>query len=199
MDDTDRKPERRHAPAAERNREPLLEVLRPRLGGPVLEIASGTGQHARYFTDHLDVQWQPTDLEQENLESIEAWRAGGREHLLAPKRLDVHDRPWPVSDVHTVLAVNLVHISPWSATEALFAGASEVGAAQVVTYGPYRIGGSHTSPSNERFEAWLHSLDPRYGVRNLEALAEVARLQGFALAERLAMPANNFTLVFRKA
>ncbi|MCB9669422.1 MAG: DUF938 domain-containing protein [Alphaproteobacteria bacterium] len=192
---------RRHAPATERNREPLLEVLAPRVRGRVLEVASGTGQHARYFAERLPVIWQPTDPDPANLESITAWREGGPDGLLAPFQLDVHDLDWRVGELDAVLAVNLIHISPWSATDALFAGAARhvVPGGRVLTYGPYRVDGAHTSESNERFEGWLLSLDPGFGVRDMGEVAEVAGRHGFTLAERLPMPANNFTLVFEKA
>lgn len=196
MPTPDPKSARRHAPATERNRQPLLEVLRPRVTGRVLEIASGTGQHARWFSEHLDVIWQPTDYESSNLPSIEAWREGGPAGLLAPVQLDVHARPWAVGPADTVVAINLVHISPWSATEALFEGARLHGADQVVTYGPYRIDGQQTAPSNEAFERWLKGRDPRFGVRDLADLERVAEANGYRLTERIGMPANNFTLFF---
>lgn len=188
---------RRHAPAAERNREPLLEVLRTRVGRSVLEVASGTGQHARFFTDHLDVTWQPTDVDGDALVSIAAWREGARDGFLAPHALDVHG-DWPSGPFSTVIAINLVHISPWSATQALLRGAAGVlePGGSLLLYGPYKVGGQHTAPSNARFEEWLHARDPAFGVRDVEAVEEEAHLYGLGLVEQIAMPANNFVLRF---
>ncbi len=195
---------KRRWPAPERNKEPILAVLREVMTtkGLVLELASGTGQHAVFFAEALPhLEWQPTDLDAENLASLEAYVADAAlPNLRRPLRLDVLERPWPVENATYVFAANLVHIAPWSVSEALFAGAGEVlvpGGA-LVTYGAYRIGGEHTSESNRAFDADLRARDPSWGVRDLEALEALAEQNGMELERRLAMPSNNFTLVFRR-
>lgn len=198
--------ERRVAPAAERNKVPILETLRARLprSGNLLEIASGYGQHALFLAEHLPA-WTvfPSDVARENVATIEAWR---RHHPLAnlqpPRILDVEMLPWPVREhFDAVLNINMIHISPWSATVALFEGASRVlrPGGMLLTYGPYRIAGAHTAESNASFDQRLRAMDPRFGVRDLEALEEVARAHGFELPERIAMPANNFVLCFQQS
>jgi len=195
---------KRHAPATERNRGPLLEVLRRVLADRrfVLEIASGTGQHAIHFARALPhLRWQPSDRDPEALASIEAWRAEEALPNLAPAReLDVGALPWRCAGADAVVCINLVHIAPWTATVALFAGAAGLlpAAAPLVTYGPYRFAG-RTAPSNDAFDASLRARDARWGVRDVDALSEVARRSGFALEEVVPMPANNHTLVWRRS
>lgn len=191
------------APAAERNRRPILEVLRRVLptSGTVLEIASGTGQHAAFFAEHLPaLRWQPSDAAPDALRSIESWvTEAGRENLLAPVELDVSAQTWPIASAEAALCINMIHISPWESSEALFAGAGRILAegAPLITYGPYRVNGEHTAPSNAAFDESLRSRDPRWGVRDIDALELLARKTGFALEERVAMPANNMTLIWR--
>lgn len=185
-------------PATQRNRDPLLDVLRPRLpAGTVLELASGSGEHAAWFAAALPhVTWQPTDVEDAHLASIDAWREGVP-NVLPALRLDVLGA-WPEGPYAAGFCANLVHIAPWAVAEALFAGMRRVLAPGAVfcTYGPYRVGGAHTAPSNEAFDASLRARDPAWGVRDVEALAGVAH--GFTLRERVTMPANNFVLVWGK-
>jgi len=193
-----------HAPACERNREPIVEVLRSVDGfrGDVLEIASGTGMHALFFTMALpEVRWQPTDADDGALASIAAWREDddtGR--LLEPIRLDVLSRPWPVGRADALFNANMIHISPWACTRGLFAGAAEILAegAPLVLYGPYRIDGERWAESNERFDESLRGRDPSWGVRALADVCEVAAEAGFELERRVPMPAENQTLVFRR-
>lgn len=193
----------RHAPAAERNRVPLMHVLQrilpPR--GTVLEVASGTGQHAAYFAQAFqDLVWQPTEIDPESLDSIGSWVAQtGMPNLQAPLRLDVTE-PWPVDVADVVLCVNMVHITPWACTEALLAGAGRVlpSSGQLITYGPYQVDGRHTAPSNAQFDQWLKARDPSWGVRDVGRLAAVAMQHGLMLSEQVPMPANNFVLVFAK-
>ncbi len=192
--------DRRHAPAAERNRDPILSVLGRVLPtqGRVLEIASGTGQHVVHFARKLPhLSWQPTDLDAEALASIRAYVADAKlPNLLPPLPLDVRD-PWP--DADAVVCINMIHISPLSATEALFRGAGKLPpGAPLVTYGPYTIDGEHTAPSNAAFDASLRARNPEWGVRDLSDLQDLAQRNGLALEERVAMPANNFTLVWRR-
>lgn len=199
-----------HAPATLRNREPILDILREVLpsSGCVLEVASGTGEHAAHFAPALAPRlWQPGDLDPDNLASIAAWREERPcPTLLAPLRLDVTEDPWPVETtpppepVSAVVAINLIHIAPPEATTGLMAGAGRIlpSGGLLYLYGPWRLGGRHTAPSNESFEAWLKGLDPRYGVRDLDEVIDIAKRYGLAFERRIDMPANNFSILFRR-
>ncbi|MBB5507327.1 DUF938 domain-containing protein [Paraburkholderia atlantica] len=195
---------RRHSPSAERNREPILAVLRDALParGRVLEIASGTGEHAIWFAAALPgLDWQPSDADEEARESIAAWTAhAGLANVRAPLALDVHQPDWGVDALDAVVCINMIHISPWSAARALIDGAGRrlVDGGVLYLYGPYRRGGAHTAPSNEAFEQWLKSRDPEWGVRDLEAVVALGDAAGLTCERVVAMPANNFSLVFRK-
>jgi SAM-dependent methyltransferase len=192
------------APAAERNRQPILDVLRrvlpPR--GLVLEVASGTGQHAVFFSEHLrTLRWQPSDISPDALQSIGSWVAElGRSNLLAPIELDVRWRAWPLKEADAVLSINMIHISEWETSEALFEGARRLLAsgAPLITYGPYRLHGEHTAPSNAAFDESLRSRNPNWGVRDIDELTKLAGRTGFTLKERAQMPANNMTLVWTR-
>ena len=192
------------APAAERNKGPILEVLRrvlpPR--GLVLEIGSGTGQHVVHFAKAMShLSWQPSDPDAENRRSIALWsRVEELGNVRAPLTLDVRVRPWPIDAADAVVCINVVHVSPWAATLALFDGAREALQPEGVLflYGPYRRGGRHTAPSNEKFDADLRAHDPEWGLRDIDELEEVAARAGLVLAETVDMPANNFSLVFRR-
>ncbi len=192
------------APAAERNREPILEVLGRVLpeSGTVLEIASGTGQHAAFFCERLPhLRWQPSDVSPDALRSIEAWVTElARDNLLSPVELDVVQPSWPVEAANAVVCINMIHISPWETTEGLFRGASSLldEGSPLVTYGPYRLHGRHTAPSNIAFDESLRSRDRRWGVRDVDELAALAGRMGFSLEDRVEMPANNMTLVWRR-
>jgi hypothetical protein len=192
------------APAAERNREPILEVLRRVLptSGVALEIASGTGQHAAFFSANLpSLRWQPTDRSPDALASIRSWVDGeDRHNLLPPLALDVSMPKWPIDSAAAVVCINMIHICPWETTEALFRGAREVldVGAPLVTYGPYRLHGQHTAPSNAAFDENLRSRDPRWGIRDVDSLGELAERSRFVLEERVDMPANNMSLVWRR-
>ena len=199
---------KRYAPATERNREAILAVLRDSLPdqGSVLEIASGTGQHALFFAQHLTTRfWLPTDRDVANLASIAAWREeSDAANLLPPCQLDVRDSVWPIDGsppepVSAIVNINMLHISPWSCCQALFAGAAEVltQGAVVMLYGPFKRDGLHTAPSNATFDERLRSQDPEWGVRDLEAVVEVAVEQGFACESVIEMPANNLSVVFK--
>lgn len=196
---------RRNAPATERNREPILEVLRrvvPK-GARVLEIASGTGEHATFFAANLPVaSWQPSDPDETSRASIDAWREHWSSAPVLPALdLDVTREPWPVEGATVIVCINMIHISPWEACEALMRGAGRVldPGGVLFTYGPYRRGGGHTSPSNEAFDASLRARDPHWGVRDLEAVEREAAEHGLTLEDVVPMPANNFSLVFRGA
>jgi len=193
------------SPATARNRGPILEVLRRALPetGRVLEIAAGAGEHAAHMAKALPgVEWQPTDAEPLALGSIRAWReAAGTPNLLDPRVLDVTDpADWPEDAYEAVVCINMVHISPWVATEGLMEGAARVLTlgGLLYLYGPFREGGRHTAPSNEAFDASLKARDPAWGVRDLEEVVALARRHGLALAERVGMPANNLSLLFRR-
>jgi SAM-dependent methyltransferase len=190
------------SPAVARNRDPILAVLRRVLParGTVLEIASGTGEHAVHFAAGLPhLTWQPTDPDTDALASIAAHRASAQlPNLLAPLVLDACAPSWPVTRADAVVAINMIHIAPWPAAEGLMAGAGRLLARGGVLYlyGPFKEDGRHTAPSNAAFDASLRARDPRWGVRDLDAVAALARERGLPLSERVAMPANNLSLVF---
>jgi SAM-dependent methyltransferase len=191
------------SPSVARNREPILAVLRRVLpaGGIVLEIASGTGEHAMHFAAALpELTWQPTDRDPEARRSIAARRAAAvLPNLLPPLELDAAAPSWPVERADAIVAINMIHIAPWSAAEGLMAGAARLLAPGGILYlyGPYQENGRQTAPSNAAFDASLRARDPEWGVRDVGAVAELAARHGLALAERVAMPANNLSLVFR--
>ena len=194
----------RTAPAAARNREPILLVLRGRLPRPalVLEIASGTGEHAVWFSRAIsELTWQPTDNDPEALRSIAAWRdKNGSPNLLPPMHLDAASDTWPVAHVDAVVAINMIHIAPWSATKGLIAGAKRIltQGGILFLYGPFREAGVHTADSNAAFDAGLRARDPSWGIRDLDEITELASQHGFMEPERIAMPANNLSVVFRR-
>jgi len=194
----------RSAPAAARNREPILRVLRDYLPRParVLEIASGTGEHAVWFSGALpEVTWQPTDRDPEALRSIAAWReATSLPNLLPPLPLDAAADTWPVARADAVVAINMVHIAPWAATPGLIAGAARVlsPGGVLFLYGPFREGGAHTGAGNAAFDVDLRARDPSWGIRDLDEITALANRHGFMAPERIAMPANNLSVVFRR-
>jgi SAM-dependent methyltransferase len=192
------------SPSVARNRDPILQVLRrvlPRTG-TVLEIASGTGEHAVHFAAALPhLKWQPTDHDEQALNSIAAHRAVSKlPNLLAPLRLDASAPDWPVERAAAVVAINMVHISPWRATQGLMAGAGRIlpSGGVLYLYGAYKESGVHTAPSNEAFDQDLRRRNPEWGVRDLETVVEIAGNHGLELVERIPMPANNLSVVFRK-
>jgi SAM-dependent methyltransferase len=191
------------APAAERNKGPILEVLKRVLpqAGLVVEIASGTGQHVAHFAAALpDLVWQPSDADLRVHESIHAWTAAEElTNVRAPIALDVR-QPWPLARADAVLCINMIHISPWEATLALIDGAGRVlrQGGMLFLYGPYRRFGRHTAASNAAFDASLRATDPEWGVRDLEAVEERAEAAEFRLQEIVEMPANNLSVVFQK-
>jgi len=193
---------RLHAPAVARNREPILAVLRRVLppAGLVLEVASGSGEHAAFFAAALPLlTWQPSDPDPRARASIAAFRDAGA-GLLPPLDLDVTATAWPAARVAAVVCINMIHIAPWSACEGLVAGAARAlsPGGVLYLYGPYREG-RHTAPSNEAFDADLRARDPRWGVRDLGEVTVLARRHGFVHQETVTMPANNRSVVFRRA
>lgn len=192
------------SPSVARNRDPILAVLRRVLppAGTILEIASGTGEHAMYFAAALPhLTWQPSDQDEQALRSIAAHSAmSGLPNILAPLVLDAAALEWPIVQADAVVAINMVHISPWQATQGLMAGAGRVlpPGGVLYLYGAYRENGGHTAPSNAAFDVDLRRRNPDWGVRDLEKVAELAGDHGLKLAERIPMPANNLSLVFHR-
>ncbi len=195
---------KRHAPATQRNREPILAVLRRILpaSGLLIEIAAGSGEHGAFLAPHFSgLAWQPSDIDSDNLASIDAWRTETEaDNLLPPIRLDVRERPWPVDPAAAVFCANMIHISPWDCTPALMMGAGEalVPGGTLVVYGPFMVDGAHTAPSNADFDVWLKEQNPAWGVRDLGAVADEAARAGLAHVETIPMPANNMTVIWRK-
>ena len=194
----------RSAPAALRNREPIAEVLREWLPqrGLVLEIASGTGQHAIHFAEAFPaLEWQPSDVHSDALGSIEAWRSEAKlKNVRQPVLLDALSADWPVEAADAVLSINMAHISPWGASLGLIAGAARVlpGGGPLILYGPWLKDGIETAPSNLAFDVDLKRRDPEWGLRRVEDFAAAALNSGLELADWHAMPANNLMLLFRK-
>jgi SAM-dependent methyltransferase len=193
------------APSTARNREPILQMLRTALPerGLVLEIAAGAGEHALYFAAALPgITWLPTDPDPASLASIAAWRNhAGTENLAPPLRLDACEpATWPVQAADAIVNINMIHISPWAAAEGLMAGAGQVLPEDGVLflYGPYLEDAVETAPGNIAFDASLRSRDPRWGIRRLEEVRDLAAANGLTLERRVEMPANNLSLVFRK-
>lgn len=204
-DHPDRSHGRLWAPAAARNREPILRALRPVLppSGLLLEVASGSGEHALHLARALPgLVVQPSDPDPDHRRSVDAWAATAALPNLRPALpLDAAAPDWPLPAADAVLCVNMIHIAPWAATLGLLRGASRLlpPGGPLLLYGPFRRGGAHTGPGNAAFDDSLRARDPRWGVRDLEAVAAAAAAEGLALAEVLPMPADNLVLVFRRA
>jgi hypothetical protein len=196
---------RRFAPAAARNRDPILMALRPLLPerGLVLEVASGSGEHAVHLAAALPrLVFQPSDPQPEARDSIDAWAAAsGLENLRPALAIDAAAPGWPITGADAVLCINMIHIAPWAATEGLVRGAAAIlpAGAPLILYGPYRRGGAHTAPSNAEFDASLRAQDPSWGVRDLEAVAALASGHGFGAPAVIEMPANNLVVALRRA
>lgn len=195
----------RTAPAVARNRDAILAVLRSVLpsAGEVVEVASGTGEHAVHFAAAFPgLAWRPTDRDPDALASIAAYRAeAGLANLRAPLAFDVAAEPWPVEHADAVLAINMIHISPWRSAEGLIAGAGRLlpAGGPLVLYGPFRERDRPLVPSNVEFDASLKERDPAWGIRDLDRVSALAAAHGFGPPERHEMPANNLTIVFRRS
>ena len=199
-----------YAPATDRNRVPILEIFKQYLPsqGLVLEVSSGTGQHAAYFAPRLTpLRWLPSEINEGNLMSISAWRLEANcEALLAPIKLNVLTPQWsiessPLRDSLTsVVNINMLHIAPWECCDALFAGADRIlpRVAPLILYGPFKRSGMLTSPSNEAFDKQLRSENPAWGLRNLGSVIEIADHNNFECGSIIEMPANNLSVVFRR-
>ena len=196
---------KRYAPAAARNAGPIADVLAQELpeAGRVLEIASGTGEHAVFMARRFpELEWQPTDLDAENLASIAAWQEeAALPNLAAPLVLDAAAEEWPIDQADAIYCCNMVHISPWRAAEGLMAGVGRLLAPgrPLCLYGPYLEDGVETAPSNLAFDESLKARDPRWGLRNVAAMDALAAQAGLVRSVRHAMPANNIMLIYRRA
>jgi hypothetical protein len=190
-------------PATARNREPLIAALRPHLpaNGVVLEVASGSGEHAVFLGAALpELRWQPSDPDPACRASIAAWvEHEGLLNVAPPLDLDASAWPWPRPHADAVLCVNMIHIAPWEAAQGLLRGAAEVlpAGGPLLLYGPFVVDGD-TAPSNREFDASLRARDPRWGVRELRDVERQARAHGLELAAQIPMPANNLTVVLRR-
>jgi len=193
----------RSAPAALRNREPVADVLVDWLpeSGLVLEIASGTGEHAIYFAERFPaVKWQPSDVHADALSSIAAWREAARlPNIGEPLALDAGSANWPIEKADAVLSINMVHISPWESALGLIAGASRIlsPGAPLILYGPWLKDDIEAAASNLAFDADLKRRDPRWGLRRVEDFAAAAASKGLELVETRTMPANNLMLLLQ--
>ncbi|MEH2327535.1 DUF938 domain-containing protein [Nostoc sp.] len=206
---------RKYAPATERNREPILEVLLQVLpeSGTILEIASGTGEHAVFFASRLkDYLWLPTDVNPQSRASIISWTEHNVcDNVYAPLELDVREPVWAVENggfdwlntkpIVAIVNINMIHISPWSACLGLMAGAGRILKAGGILYlyGPFKQGGEHTAASNAAFDEYLCTENPEWGVRNLDDVIAVARAQNLILQQIYQMPANNLSVVFQRS
>ncbi len=188
--------------ACENNKAPILAVLREAFAdcGRVLEVASGTGQHACFLSENMPwLTWQPTELEQHLPVLLPRCQAHSGENLLAPAVLDVRERPWQVEIPDAVFTANSLHIMAWSAVVDMFTALGDAAEGAVLaTYGPFNYGGQYTSESNARFDDWLAQQHPDSAIRDFERVDELARQGGFELVRDHAMPANNRLLVWRK-
>ena len=191
-------------PHVARNREAILQVLRRVLPpqGLVLEVASGSGEHAAYFAERLPALiWQPSDLDPRSLASIAAHRmAADAPNLLAPVCLDATSEQWPVESADALVCINMIHISPWAVSEGLMAGARRVlrMGGVIYLYGPYKIDGRHTAQSNKEFDAWLGTQNAQWGVRDFADMADLAARNDFVLNETVPMPTNNLSIIFKR-
>lgn len=197
-----------HAPHTLRNRDPILAVLRQVLATAtaVLEVGCGSGEQAPYFARALShLRWLSTDIDSAAVASAAAWRAAaGAANLLEPTSLDAATRDWPLPPgfaPDAIVSINMIHIAPFAACRGLLAGAGRLLPAGgiVYLYGPYKIGSAHTAPSNAAFDRSLRARDPEWGIRDLETVIEEAQRSGLVEAVTVAMPANNLSVVLRKA
>jgi cyclopropane fatty-acyl-phospholipid synthase-like methyltransferase len=195
---------RRSAPAALRNREPIAKVLASWLppSGTVLEIASGTGEHAVYFAERFPaLDWQPSDIHPDALASIEAWRkASGLVNVRPPLAIDAASPIWPVERADAILSINMVHISPWESALGLLDGAARLlePGAPLILYGPWLKGDVPTAATNLEFDSELRQRNPLWGLRSVEEFAAAAEERGLRHSETRAMPANNMMLLFKR-
>ena len=197
-------PDQQVSPSSARNKDPILDVLKSVLppSGTVLEIASGTGQHVMHFATHLPtLTFQPSDIDTTYQASVRAYRDdAGLRNVMVPIILDVTTPQWPLDHADAIICSNMIHIAPWEACLGLLAGAGRIlpEGGILYMYGPYKIGGKHSAPSNEDFDLSLRSRDASWGIRNLDDVALEARRQGLHLIKTVTMPANNLSVIYRK-
>jgi SAM-dependent methyltransferase len=195
---------RRFAPSAARNRDPIVTAIRQHMPatGLLLEIASGTGEHAVHFARHFpDLIVQPSDPDENARASIDAWVDDVKlPNLQRAARLDVISDEWPIQSAEAIVCINMIHISPWQATVCLMTGAARALANDgvLILYGPYKRDGAHTAPSNEAFDQDLRTRNPLWGIRDLETVVACAADHGFGAPVIVPMPANNLTLLFKR-
>ncbi|NKB44344.1 MAG: DUF938 domain-containing protein [Alphaproteobacteria bacterium] len=191
-------------PSAQRNVGPIVDAISPLLpsSGLVLEIASGGGYHSAVLADaNPNLTWQPTDPDPDaQVRLTQTVSDAALPNLNAPLELNAEAKEWPVDSVAAVLCCNMIHIAPWSAAQGLFAGAERVLAdgGVLFLYGPFKVGGTHTAPSNESFQGWLQNQNPAWGVRDAEAVDDLGAQAGLSLEQRIDMPANNMLRVYRR-
>lgn len=195
---------KRHSEAVARNSAPIADVLAKELPdvGLVLEIASGTGEHAVFFARRFShLRWQPSDADRDALSSIEAWRADAPANLLPTITIDARSSDWRIEQADAILCINMIHISEWAATEGLFSGAARILSAggPLILYGPFLEAGIATAPSNLAFDRSLRERDGCWGLRDVKAADDLAERLGLARTARYPMPANNLMLVYRSA
>jgi hypothetical protein len=196
---------RQQAPAAARNRQPILDVLRPHLParGLVLEVASGSGEHTAHFAQALpDLTFQPSDPDELARTSIDDWAATlGLANVRPALELDAAAEAWPIAEAHAIACINMIHISPWDSTVGLVRGAAPLlpSGGTLFLYGPYFRAGIDTAPGNLAFDRELRARNPAWGIRSLEEVVAVARANGFVPPIVVEMPANNLSLVFRRS
>ncbi len=199
---------KQYAPATQRNREHILEVLLKVLpsSGNILEIASGTGEHSLFFAPAFRPrQWIPSDPNPTARNSIEAWRQDSSiNNIQSPLNINAANSNWGIEEkehnITTIVNINMIHISPWSACLGLMEGAKRILPSKGILYlyGPYKQGGKHTAPSNESFDQSLRSQNLEWGVKNLEDVIKVAEERGLLFQEKVEMPANNLSVIFEK-
>jgi cyclopropane fatty-acyl-phospholipid synthase-like methyltransferase len=198
--------DRLFSPAAARNRDPVLQVLREVLPaeGSVLEIASGSGEHVTYFAKHLPgLRWQPSEFDERSRRSVRAWIAHeASSNVAAPIGIDASTTDWGIEDrrFDAILSMNMIHIAPWAVAVGLFMGAGRLlePGGILFLYGPFKQGGVHHARSNEEFDRTLRSRDPDWGVRDIDDLTALASANGLRFVRSVAMPANNQSLIFEK-
>lgn len=199
---------KRYAIATEKNRQPILEILKEKIpaNGNILEIASGSGEHSLFFAPYFpQQQWIPSDKEKECLDSIKTWREDClTDNLQLPLEIDVMESNWHQSltqkNITAIICINMIHISPWEACLGLMTGAREILPLDGILYlyGAYKINNQHTATSNQEFDKYLKSQNSAWGVRNLEDIIEVAAKNNLTFEKKIQMPSNNFSLIFRK-
>lgn len=202
---------RQYSASAKRNRAPILDVLEKHLpsSGTILEIASGSGEHAVYFAPNFpQLNWQTTNLDEAQMDSVIDWIANApSSNLLPPIKLDATASIWPIESpgypatpITAILNSNMIHISPWNVCEGLLAGAGRTleSSGRLFLYGPFKIEGQHTALSNEEFDVWLKDKDPEFGIRDQRDVVIEAKKYGLLHMETIPMPANNFIQIFER-